>query len=151
MRIAKIKTKDGAVEIHFEEYRDKEEKDVVFRCKEPTHQDFVSAMAALVKLAREILQLPADYRPQSMTVTGVSFSRSEETGVEGAVLTGQVELDTSNAPFCFNTPHLPFHQYSDTGEAPLMPEHGIKLLERLRKEAEAYIAGTKRAQLSLAV
>lgn len=151
LRIAKIKHRPAGWEIHMEERRGKEEKDTIFRCSDTAHTDLDLSFDALVGLAREILQLPAEWKPNSMTICGVSFSFSEETQVEGAVLTGLVDLDTSNAPFCFNTPHLAFEQYSETGEAPLMPQRGIELLAKVRMEAELYMSGKKRAQLQLAI
>ena len=63
----------------------------------------------------------------------------------GAVMTGQVALDTSDAQFNFNTPHLPFDQYSETGNSPIMPEPAQRALEKMQAEAEAFVSG-KRAQ-----
>lgn len=75
------------------------------------------------------------------------FSRSED-GIEGAVITGFVTLAEADAPFVFNTPHLPFEQYSPTGNAPLMPHEAIEALKRVQLQAEAYLNG-KRAQGNL--
>lgn len=63
----------------------------------------------------------------------------------GAVMTGQVALDTSDAPFNFNTPHLAFEQYSPTGNSPLMPDAAQAALKAIQGEAEAFVTG-KRAQ-----
>ena len=148
--ITKVKfQKEGGVEIHFDEVVGKTTKEVKFKCSELQSPDFDVAMSALVRDAYKILELPADYAPQRMKITGVSFSTSEETGVEGAVITGQVELHTSNSPFCFNTPYLPFEQHTDDGTAPLMPEEAQRNLEVLKDEALKYVEQGKRAQLDL--
>lgn len=148
-RITKIKYKDDvSVEIHFEEKDGKSEKVSILKCFEKPHPDFDLAFGPLVSVVYDILQLPSDWRTGCVTVTGVSFSFSEDTNVEGAVITGRVKLETSNTPFNFNTPHLPFGQYSATGESPLMTDEGIEALDKLRKEANLYMTG-KRAQLEL--
>lgn len=125
------------------------EKATIYKCTENPHPDFIQAFSRMVAHVREILEIPETVWPGVMTVSGVSFSQSDE-GVEGAVITGFVALTTANAPFNFNTPHLPFDQYSETGESPLMPDWAQKDLELLREEAEAYMNGTKRAQQELA-
>ena len=147
--ITKAKVKEDVVEIRYTENELKIEKEVIYKCKEKQHPDFDLAMSALVRDVYEILELPMDWAPQCMRITGVSFSLSEETGVEGAVITGVVELKTSNAPFCFNTPHIPFDQYSDGGTAPVMPEKTVRNLALVKEEALKYVEG-KRAQEELA-
>jgi len=146
--ITKVKVKEEAVEIRYTEHHGKIEKEVIFKCPEKPHPDMDMAMAALVRDVYDILELPADWAPQRMRITGVSFSFSEETNVEGAVISGLVELTTSNAPFCFNTPHIPFDQYSEGGTAPVMPETAVRNLNVVKEEALAYVEG-KRAQLEL--
>ena len=147
--ITKVKVKEEGVEIRYSEHLGKVDKEVIFKCPEKAHPDLDMAMSALVRDVYDILELPADWAPQRMKITGVSFSFSEETGVEGAVITGLVELQTSNAPFCFNTPHIAFDQYSEGGTAPVMPEKTIRNLEVVKDEAMKYVEG-KRAQLELA-
>src|SRR3990167_679789 len=148
--ITKVKfQKEGGVEIHFDEKVGKTTKEVKFKCSELQSPDFDNAMSALERDVYHILELPVDYAPQRMKITGVSFSESENTGVEGAVITGQVELTTSNSPFCFNTPYIPFEQHSDTGTAPIMPEAAQRNLEAIKTEALKYVEEGKRAQLDL--
>ena len=147
-QITKIKMKDGNIEVRYLEVEGKVEKEVIFKCKEAARPEFDSAMSALVRDVYKILELPVDWFPQRMKITGVSFSHSEGTNVEGAVITGQVELTTSVSPFCFNTPHLPFEQYSETGNSPTMPEAAQKNLGDLKTEAMLYVEGS-RAQLDL--
>ena len=147
--ITKVKVKEEVVEIRYSEHHGKIDKEVIFKCPEKPHPDLDLAMSALVRDVYDILELPVDWAPQRMRITGVSFSMSEETGVEGVVITGLVELKTSNAPFCFNTPHIPFDQYSEGGTSPVMPENTVRNLEEMKKEALAYVEG-KRAQMELA-
>ncbi|TAJ79032.1 hypothetical protein EPO44_19675 [bacterium] len=149
-RITKIKYKSPTVEIHTEEYLITSVKESVFKCTEEPHPDLKAAFAALVSHVYEILQLPSDAWPSLMTITGVSFSKHEETKIEGAVISGRVDIETCQAPFCFNTPHLPFEPYSEASEAQTMDADAIEALEKLREEAQAYMDGTKRAQMELA-
>ena len=149
--ITKVKLKDGNVEIRFkEDLGVRTEKESIFKCDEEVHSDFSGALIQLVPIVYDILQLPPEWRAGLMYITGVSFSNSESTDVEGAVITGTVGLDTSTSPFCFNTPHLPFGQYSESGNSPLMKDSAIQKLERLKEEAVAYMEG-KRAQLRLEI
>ena len=147
--ITKVKVKEEGVEIRYSEKHGKVDKEVIFKCPEPPHPDMNLAMSELVRDVYNILELPMDWAPQRMKVTGVSFSMSEESGVEGAVITGLVELSTSNAPFCFNTPHISFEQYSDGGTAPVMAKTTVRNLGIVKDEALKYVEG-KRAQMELA-
>jgi hypothetical protein len=149
MRIRKVKFKDETVTLFIEEKIGKTEKETTFKCSEKAHPDFDSALGALVPIVRKILEISDSTWIGCLRVSGVTWSESEESGVEGAVISGKVELDAADAPFCFNTPHLPFEQYSEGGEAGLMPPEGIEALEVLRSEAQAYMTGQKRAQLEL--
>lgn len=147
-RIAKAKLKDGAVTVEKIETRGIDfEKKVKITCTETPHEDLRLAFGALEPTAREILQLPDHWRAGEMSIQSVTWSKSDSTEVEGAVITGSVGLDTADSPFCFNTPHLPFEQYSEGGNAPEMPSNGIEALEKLRAEVEQYLNG-KRAQQS---
>jgi hypothetical protein len=144
--ISKVKMRDGQVTIVISAKQDDQnERETTVKSYDAPHQDFLDAFAALEAHARGILQFPKSYREGQMRVSGVSFSMSEDTGVMGAVMTGSVALDTSDAPFNFNTPHLPFEQYSPTGNSPLMPGEAQTALERLQEEAEKFVDG-KRSQ-----
>jgi len=147
-RIAKVKLKDGNVEIKILEDQQKAELETTFKSSERPHPDLELALSALEIHVRDILELDAGIWAGGIKITGVTFSMSEETGVEGAVITGQAKLDTSNAPFCFNTPHLAFAQYSPTGESPVMSDKAIRDVKKVREEAKKYIDG-KRAQLEI--
>jgi hypothetical protein len=145
-RIAKIKQADGRLMIRsIEGEGSRNEKDTIVKSAEDPHADLIEAFRALEQHAREILEWPAGYAKGRVRITGASFSLSESTGVEGAVMTGQVALDETDAPFVFNTPHLPFEQYSETGASKLMPDGARDALEKLRAEAELFMRG-KRAQ-----
>lgn len=146
--ITKVKIKDETVEIRFKENLGNIEKESILKSEESPHPDFMRCLNDLVPAVYEILQLPSEWRYGLMSISSVSFSYSEDTDVEGAVITGQVKLDTANSPFCFNTPHLPFDQYSESGNSPLMKDQSQDKLHRLKKEAKAYING-KRAQTDL--
>jgi hypothetical protein len=146
-RISKVKQKDGWIIIQSTEKNGyTQEREVTFKCSDTPHEDLINAFDALVEHARTILEWPSSYADGRIRISGVSSSFSEDTGVEGAVLTGQVALDGSDAPFCFNTPHLAFEQYSEGGVSKLMPEEAQDALKRLRDEAAAFMLNGKRAQ-----
>jgi hypothetical protein len=143
--IKKAKFREGYLHITLEEKLGDTEKTIAMRSAETPHEDLRLAFEALEPVAREILMLPSEWRKGEFRIVGVSWSFSESTGVKGAVITGAVTLDTSDAPFNFNTPHLPFEPYSPTGNSPLMPDEGREALDHLEAEVKAFIDG-KRAQ-----
>ena len=147
-RIAKVKlsTKDKSVTIiesEGTEFSDSTETKYV-RYGVP-HADFTKALDALVPHVRDILELPSNWKLGDIRITGVTVSCSEDTEVEGAVISGLVTLTTATSPFSFNTPHLPFDQYAEGNEAPLMPEDAVDAIEEVRKEARQFLNG-KRAE-----
>lgn len=146
-RITKAKIREGQLHVELEGAENDTERKITLRSMEGFHADLSAAFDALAPHVREILEMPNSLYPE-LKVTGVSWSHSEGTGVEGAVLVCQSPLETSTSPFCFNTPHLPFAQYCDDGNAPLMPDGAQDALDALRREVQAYIDG-KRAQLEL--
>jgi hypothetical protein len=145
--IHKIKIKPGTVEIHTASSYGKQDTETIMKSYEAPHADLTNAFADLTKVVYDVLQLPRDWMTGRITVTGVTFSESS-SGVVGAVLTGQISLDTADAPFCFNTPHLPFKQYSPTGKAKIMGERNAERITKVREEAASFFAG-KRAQTDL--
>ncbi|MEI6730418.1 MAG: hypothetical protein WCL30_04095 [Pseudomonadota bacterium] len=148
MRISKVSFKDGKIKICTKDGSDDfNNKETILQSTEAPNLDFTNAMSELVEVARAILEFPADYAKDKIKITGVSFSFSETTEVQGAVITGTIALETSNSPFCFNTPHLPYEQYSESGESPTMPCWAVTLLNKLETEAEEFLNG-KRGQLS---
>ena len=146
--IRKVKVKDGLVEIHATDVRGKTEKEFILKSTEAPRPELKAAMKACEAAVRRILQFPEGWMADRLTVTGVSFSLSGD--VKGAVITGLLAVDTADAPFCLNTPHLPFDQYSPSGNSPTMHPDDIEALEQLESEAQMFLNGT-RAQLELGV
>lgn len=149
-RIAKVKLKDGNVHIHEMSGEGTAiESRTEHKIYGQPHPDFTSALDERIKHARGILEWGPGQYQNRVRVTGVSWSMSEDTGVEGAVITGLVELEECDSPFSFNTPHMPFEQYSETGQTKLMPEETRDALEAFRGEAYQFLHKGKRAQLDL--
>lgn len=115
------------------------------KCHDKPTRDFIRALHNLEKAVRTILQLPDNYGYLRMSIGSVTWSYSEDTDVRGAVISATLGLDTSNSPFCFNTPHLPFSEYSEGSNQPIMPLECRELLDDLQRETILYKDG-KRAQ-----
>lgn len=149
-RITSAKIKDGQLQVALEGTEKDTERKTTLRSLDGYHPDLQLAFDACVPHVREILGWPDHLYAGELIVTGVSWSHSENTGVDGAVMVCQAKLPegTCNSPFCFNTPHLPFDQYSEDGQQPTMPDDAIASLCALRKEVLAYLEG-KRAQGNL--
>ncbi len=156
MRIAKAKRKDGLLIVELEERDSDTERHTVVKCGlDKVHPDLPIFFDHLSDSVREILEWPGNLYLDSLTgdlqrrdrirVTGVSWSLSEAAGVEGACLVFQIDLDGCNSPFCGTTPHLPFDQYTEDGNQPLMPDKAQMALHALRAEVNDFIGG-KRAQ-----
>ena len=145
MRISKAKLKDSQLYVELEDVEKDCERKTQLKSLDGVHPDLTDAFDALCPSVREILEWPNSLYDGKLIVTGVSWSYSEGTGVEGAVLVCQAQLDGCTSPFCFNTPHLPFAQYCEDGNAPLMPDGAQDALNALRTEVQRYIDG-KRAQ-----
>ncbi len=155
-RITKAKIKDGQLIIELDDHSKDTERHIVVKCVEDkVHPDLFARFRGLANSVREILEWPANLYCDSLTdklehrdrirATGVSWSFSETTGVEGACIVFQVDLEGSTSPFCGTTPHLPFDQYTEDGNAPLMPDKAQIALDDLRSEVQAFLDG-KRAQ-----
>ncbi len=89
------------------------EREVTLRSYQKAHPDLYESLAALVPHVRDILMLEGGTWERMITPIGVSWSQSED-GVEGAVITSIVSIETANSPLVINTPHLPYEQYSST-------------------------------------
>lgn len=145
LNLKKVSVKSNGVTLKFEQGDPLQDlKATTFTSYDDPHPDLSDALDALCRVARYICEWPDKYPEQGMNITGVSFSYSESTEVRGAVITGIASLGTSTSPLCFNTPHLPFEQYSESGEAPLMPGWAIELLELVEVEAIAYLKGKRK-------
>ena len=151
-RVTKVSYKKGDWTVETTHTYGKTEKAVRFKSRETCHPDLSVAFNKLVGSVREICEFPDSLYAGKITIGGVSWSLSENTGVEGAVLSFLVELEGSNAPAAWNTPHLPYDQYNEEGpEQPTLPADTVEALEILRREALAYAKGEKRAQSDLFV
>jgi hypothetical protein len=143
MRIAKAKLKDGQLHVELESTDDDTERKTSLRSLSGVHPDMDMAFQALRPHVREVLEWPDSIYGGCLTVTGVSWSFSENTEVEGATMVCQAALDTCTSPFCFNTPHLPFSQYCEDGNAPIMPPDAVDALNALKVEVQAYLDGKR--------
>lgn len=155
-RIAKAKLKDGQLIVETEGHDKDTERHSVVKCaQDKLHAGLMEAFAALSPSVREILEWPSRLYWEAfgtemqerdrIRVTGVSWSYSETTDVEGACIVFQVDLENCTSPFCGTTPHLPFGQYSEDGNQPVMPDGAQDALNRLKGEVAAFLDG-KRAQ-----
>lgn len=151
-RIAKAKIKDGSLIVELQGHDTDTERHTVVKCsQDKLHPGLMEAFAALSPSVREILEWPSNLytdiggREDRIRVTGVSWSHSETTDVEGACIICQVDLENSNSPLCLTTPHLPFDQYAEDGEQPVMPDGAQDALNALKTEVQAFLDG-KRAQ-----
>jgi hypothetical protein len=151
-RIAKAKFKDGQLIVELRGHDNDTDRVTQVTCsKTKCHPDLEAAFAGLADSVREILEWPSnlyksyDGKTDRITVTGVSWSYSESTNVEGACIIFQVELEENNSPFCGTTPHLPYDQYSEGGEQPVMPEGAQDALNAVAAEVQRFLDG-KRAQ-----
>ena len=74
-------------------------------------------------------------------VRSVSFSWGCD--ILGASICLLIEMRNSDAPLVVNTPHKPSQQYSDGGQAHLLPEKLVDKLRALHGLIELYIEGTR--------
>lgn len=147
-RFTKIKINGGGVILHLEEKMDENNsRDVVFKSADSPHSDFTEAMARVALYARLMLGLPEDYARNSFHVGGVSLSYGKDDA-KGVVISGWINLTSTNSPFFFNTPHLPYTKPSESSTVPVVPAEGLLALNLLEYEAAAYLSG-KRAQLDM--
>jgi hypothetical protein len=149
-KIKKAKIEGFHLRASYEEVSDDGTREIAYKSAIEAHPDLLMAFAKLQPAARIILCVPDDWARNDIKITGVSWSCSEATGVRGAVITGQATLPTAQSPFNFNTMHLPFEQYCEDGNAPLMPDEGVDALDALEREVLAALDG-KSAQGDLAL
>lgn len=144
-RLRSVKYDDGEIEIagHEEHQATSDKKEIVLRSTEEPRPEFLAPFKDLVFEVRKLIDVPPNWCAGELVVKKVVWSYSEKTGVSGATICCQAKLDCADAPLVFNTPHLPFEQYSDGGNAPLMPKGIVALLEALEVEARAFLAGSR--------
>lgn len=148
-KFTKLAVKKSGVLLQIEENIDENNtKDVAIRSAENPHEDFTNALAGIIPLVRHILELPDGYATKTLNIGSVAFSYSKDKEIKGVVISGWINLDTTNSPFFFNTPYLPYAGPNEESTVPVVPDFGVEALNLLEKEAVAYMEG-KRAQLSL--
>lgn len=143
-RIRKVKLDGSRVEIKaIETWGIGNEREWTLRCWEDPDPKLPAAFAALPPQVRDLLELPKTWADGKLKVLSVSFSWSESTEVKGASICCRADLDCATSPLIFNTPHLPFAQYSAGGEQPVMPDELIELLEEVELQARRYLDGAR--------
>ena len=143
-RIRKVKLDGARVEItSIETWGVSNEREWTLRCSEPPDPQFPIAMQAMVPAIKDMLELPKDWADGNFKVLSVTFSWSESTEIKGASICCRADLDCATSPLIFNTPHLPYDQYAEGGEQPVMPEALVDLLEKFEAYARGYLAGTR--------
>ncbi len=151
MEITKIKFDGGRTIVNYNEMLPQQniDKEIVFKSDNPRHEDFENVRAGIVPLALGMLELPAEYaRSQedsnapTVELLSCSFTYNDTQGF-GAVCTLVKDLKGYNAPFVMNTPHA-----VTDGDQSLLPTALYNEIQRLIKQAEAFIAG-KSAQGNL--
>lgn len=141
MRFTKIKWDTKEVLLRWTTEKGGETHDHEVTAKAPPHPDFVTALKALREDVINICELPISYE-SGLRVQSVTMSRSEKTGIEGAVVTALKTLASASSPLVLNTPYLVDDPAAETGA---MTREMASRLSDLRFEAERYIEG-KRAQ-----
>ncbi len=153
--ITKFKIGDKS-EIRLLKYEAYDRKETTLKIDDELHPDVYEIMRQFIPIVREILCLPDQYphdhadenyaellNKDAWKVRGVSWSYAED-GAKGIVISGHITLETSDSPFIFNTPHLPY----DSEYGAIFPERGQEIATIL--EAEIWrIIGGKRAQVGL--
>lgn len=145
-RISKVGFKEGYLEVRVSHEDARQKKDTTIVCKDEPHSDLRAAFNALEEFVREVLLWPSNLYTGAVEVKSVSWSLSEGTDVEGAVISGAVKLEDDPSGFNWNTPHRPFDQYSEGGNAVLWSDDAQAAFRDVRKEVDAFIKGTKRRQ-----
>jgi hypothetical protein len=147
LSIQRIGYKDGYVTIEAEENVPETDyvKNISLRSAEAPDPEFVAAFEALADGARQLIAVPANWAKDAIHVTKVSLGGK---GVDkGATITCKASLDTSDTPFNFSTPFLPFSVEGDTNR-PIMPPEICALIRKTEALSLDYLQG-KRSQGSL--
>jgi hypothetical protein len=141
-RIRSIKLDDGKIEIHAVQTHQAsdDEREITLRSEQEPRPELVAALAPDV---RRLIDVPHDWVRDGLAVKKVVWSYSENTGVQGATICCQAKLECADAPLVFNTPHLPYEQYSEGGNAPTMPGATRERLDDLEAEALKFLDGVR--------
>ncbi|MGO9171977.1 MAG: hypothetical protein ACLP7P_08445 [Rhodomicrobium sp.] len=145
--IQRIGYKEGYVTIDAEEHvaGTDYKKEIKLRSAEAPHPDFAASFAALADGARKLLQVPPSWAKDAITITKISLG--DNGGVRGASITGKAALETSDSPFNFATPYLPFSVEGESNR-PIMPPDILAHIRTAETHALDYLKGN-RAQNSL--
>jgi hypothetical protein len=147
LRLKSVKYDEGAIEIQAVETHQAtpDVKEITLRSSEEPRTEFLVPLIELQRHVRKLIEVDSQWAEGELSVKKVVWSFSEATGVRGGTICCQAKLDCADAPLVFNTPHLPFDQYSEGGNAPVMPKDVIALFDTLEAEALLFLDG-KRAQ-----
>lgn len=144
--IKKVRFEGDALEVHVNDDDSSaavERKSVVKSPSDNVHPDLSSALQAIEPHVRKVLSLPKNWANNSLTVRGVSYSYSDKTGVDGAVVSCSTLLPGLNAPFFFNTPYLEIRRHTEEGDRAEMPEDALAAFDKLKLEALAFLNGKR--------
>lgn len=119
------------------------EREVTMRSVEEPDPALQKALDALPPLIRNLLELPDHWAEGKLSVVSISWSWSASTEVRGASICCRADLECATAPLIFNTPHLPYEQYSERGQQPVMPDDLVDALDEVERQAERYLAGAR--------
>lgn len=142
LTIQRIGYKEGYVTIEAGEhvagtdYR----KEIKLRSAEAPHPDFAASFEALAGGVRKLLQVPRNWAENAITVTKISIG--ETGGIQGASITGKAALETSDAPFNFATPYLPFSVEGESNR-PVMPPEILEHIRTAEARALDYLKGSR--------
>jgi len=107
------------------------------------HPDLLAALQALAPHVVEICEME-DLQEPAIEVRSVTYTWAHD--VMGAVITALRHLQNSPAPLVLNTPHKPSDWYGDQEDgdpAQLLPEHTVRALRQLQKEAIEFLEGKR--------
>lgn len=113
-----------------------------FSRKVKPHPDLLAALQALAPHVVELCELE-DLREPAIEVRSVTYTWAHD--VMGAVVTALRHLQNSPAPLVLNTPHKPSDAYGEDEADPaqLLPEHTVRALRELAREAVAFLDGKR--------
>ena len=127
---------------------DDSSKEIELRSREDAIPALYDAIKKLEPSWRELLQLPDNWATKAVTIVGVTWTRNSKTGIRGAVISGQVALETAHSPANISTPHLPYEvgeNANDDGPTanPTLPTATIKRLNKLEALVTQYYNGDR--------
>ena len=117
-------------------------KETVYRSTLEPHKDLIDRLQVLEPQLLDILELDDNY---NVTITGLTIKHEDlddgRMGL-GCVISGQKELECSDAPFCMNTPFISQKKNESTGSTLSM---GLNVkIEMVIDEVIRYMNGKTR-------